>query len=119
MDIGDVSNIHLYIVNDKYVPSSYILHETYVAMEKFLINVNVVTNGTTLTLTTYSSPNAYKTWTPESERTNDPWTLDALSGPAWEKESNAALKATHLTMYFLGNFVELLRSLQTQLQSIS
>ena len=118
MLVSDISNIHLYVLNDKYVPSSYILHETYVAMEMFLNQIEAETNGTTVTLTTYSSPNAYATWTPESERTGKPWTKAGLAGPAWAAEGEAALENTHLTMYFISNFLGLLQQLQQQLQSI-
>jgi hypothetical protein len=36
MIVSDITNIHLYVLNNKYVPSSYILNETYKAMEQFL-----------------------------------------------------------------------------------
>lgn len=115
----DISNIHLYVLNDKYVPSSYILNETYKAMVNFLGGIDTMQTGTILSLTPYNSPNSSALWTEESETTGSPWTLSGLaSGMAWEKESQGALSETHLTMYFLGNFLELLRNLAAQLSSI-
>ena len=115
----DISNIHLYALNDKYVPCSYILNETYKAMVNFLDGINTMESGTFLSLTTYKSPNSSAVWTEDSEQTGSPWTLSSLSsGAAWNQESQSALSKTHLTMYFIGNFIELLRNLAAQLSSI-
>jgi len=86
LEVGDISNIHIYVLNNKYVPSSYILHETHKAMSQFLEGIETETHGTLISLKTYNSPNAYATWSPDSERTGNPWTLQGLSGSAWEAE---------------------------------
>jgi len=39
--VSSVSNIHLYTLNDTYVPSSYILHETSVALNQFLHQIDI------------------------------------------------------------------------------
>ena len=107
--VSSVSNIHLYTLNDTYVPSSYILHETSVALNQFLHQIDIQTYGTQLELTTYTSPNADKVYPDAS------WSLESLAGPAWEKEGQYALEKTHLTMYFLANFSKLLQQLVKQL----
>lgn len=104
------SNIHLYVLNDKYVPSSYILHETYKAMANFISGIEDAAHGTELHLKVYDSPNAYKTL-----ETGASWKLETLSGPAWYDESKAALEATHLEMRFLRGFTSLLEQLRAQL----
>lgn len=115
----DISHMHLYVLNDKYVPSSYILHLTAEALSRFEHQVEIISTGTILDLSTYTSPNAYATWTPKSEKSGKPWTLYGLSGPAWQHESDEALKETKLTMYFLSTFTNLLHELQAQLSSFS
>jgi hypothetical protein len=74
-------------------------------MSQFLKGIENQTHGTVLSLTTYKSPNAYLTFP------NASWSLEDLQGPAWQKESAAAIEATHLTMYFLSNFMGLLQQL--------
>lgn len=101
-----VSNIHLYVLNGKYVPSSYILFETAKALEAFNLGIEeaVNANGTALTLITYNPPKTIGFYNELPE--------------AWNEESQKALEQTHLTMTFLGNFLGLLRNLQVQLSSL-
>ena len=108
---GTIDNIHLYILNNTYVPSSYILHETFLAMDKFIYELNTTNfNGTNLTLSTYSSPNANKIYPQAS------WTPETLqSGQAWRSEGDAALEATYFKMHFLSHFLRLLNNLKDQL----
>lgn len=114
---SNISNIHLYVLNNKYVPASFILHETYKAMTQFLNGINQITNGTTITLTPYNSPRSSLVWEEGiSEETKSPWTIEELkSGAAWNRERDEALAQTHLDMQFLGNFLGLLRNLADQL----
>ena len=106
-------DIHLYTVNNKYVPTSYILNETY---KRLVVSFGLIdaeigeTHGTTVKISTYNP-----------KKTSN-FSLDELSlsnsNNAWEKEKEEAYEKTKLTMYFLANFLDLLASIKSQLSFI-
>lgn len=102
-----VKDIHLYVLNNVYIPNSYILKETYDALSKTFLKleseISGGNHGINLTLTTYNT-GYNKTFSLEE--------LDlAQSGNAWEKESETALKTTKLTMTFMAGFLDILRQI--------
>lgn len=109
---NSVQDIHLYVLNNIYIPSSYILNETYKRLSKIFLNVdaeNKVTHGTRLTLNTY---------TPDRTSGFSKEELRFPSALAWKEERRNALLQTKLIMTFMGGFLTLIRNLNEQMSSL-
>ena len=104
-----VEDIHLYVLNNVYIPNSYVLEQTYLAMkfafsnlEEYLLE-DFPSHGTNLTLTTYDSGYKKKFTAEELDFDN--------GGPAWFTESKNALDQTKLTMTFMAGFLDVLQQI--------
>jgi len=112
MDYEGPQDIHLYTLNNKYVPASYILNQTYEHLRYAfgIIDSELGKNhGTNVTLKTYNP----------SQTSN--FTQDELRfppGARWQTEKANALAQTSLTMTFLAHFLDLLKSISEQLNFI-
>ena len=105
----NVKDIHLYTLNNIYVPNSYILNETYKHLLKIYTNIESQerTHGFQVNLTTYNPPKT-------SGFTKDELSFlgkESDESNRWYIESHHALDETHLTMKFLSGFLDLLDSL--------
>lgn len=106
---ASVEDIHLYVLNNIYIPNSYILEETYHAMFRAFIDLEGYINGgdvyhkINLTLKTYDT--GYKKTFSQDELDFD------KGGIAWFNESKAAIKQTTLTMTFLAGFLDILEQI--------
>lgn len=104
-----VEDIHLYVLNNVYIPNSYVLEETYHAMWLAFSNLedyisNTSTNhGTNLTLTTYDTGYSKKFDREDLDFNN--------GGKAWFQESSNALSQTKLTMTFMAGFLDVLQQI--------
>ena len=104
-----VEDIHLYVLNNVYIPNSYVLEETYRAMFHAFIDLEDYINGEevyhkiNLTLKTYDT--GYKKTFSRDELDFD------KGGIAWRNESENAIKRTKLTMTFLGGFLDILEQI--------
>lgn len=103
-----VEDIHLYVLNNVYIPNSYILEQTYRAMLHSFIDLEGyfyegLNNGINLTLKTYDT-GYKKTFTRDSLDFNQ-------GGVAWKEETKLAVEQTKLTMTFLAGFLDILEQI--------
>lgn len=95
---ASVQDLHLYYLNGVYVPSSYILQETYNRMAKISVVEDSKYKGVKAVFSTYDK---------EPIRGN------------WEATSQAAISATKLErMHFLAGFLDLLEQIAESLSSL-
>ena len=95
-----VNDIHLYVLNNLYVPSSFILQRTYDALlrvETDILSTTTRGGGINIELHTYN---------------DGPINLDdKLTISDWEKTSQEAIIKTKLEMHFLVGFLDILNNI--------
>lgn len=95
-----VNDIHLYVLNNLYVPSSFILQRTYDALlqvETDILSTTTRGGGINIKLHTYN---------------DGPINLDdKLTISDWEKTSKEAMIKTKLEMHFLVGFLDILNNI--------
>ena len=105
--------IHLYTLNNVYIPNSYILNETYRYLAKMYgeleQNAGKTNQGIRLTLDTYN---------PKKTSGFEPEELLFPKAERWVEESQNALKKNKLTITFMGGFLDLLNSLEKQMADL-
>ena len=95
---ASVQDLHLYYLNGVYVPSSYILQETYNRMAKISIAENSTYKGVKAVFSTYNK---------EPVRGN------------WQLTSQNAIQSTKLErMHFLAGFLDLLEQISESLSNL-
>lgn len=109
-----ITDLHLYVLNNTYVPNSYILSETYRYLAKVYGQIESESKnpsqGIQLTLSTY---NPTKT---------EGFSVEELRFPEairWRAEADEALRQTKLKITFMAGFLDLLDSLQRQAADFS
>lgn len=105
---SDATHIHLYLLNDVYVPGSMILTYVYNAMTKLkgTIDVNKIAKATINVSGANSVISAY-----QSARANGvPYSIDD-----WDYVADAVAKATHMEITFMGTFLALIDNISNLL----
>ena len=94
-----VQQVHVYLLNDIYVPSSVVLSNIYLQLEKGLTNINIE-NAAAVQITTDDIDAQIAAYKP-----------NLYSRDKWDTYAETARKSTLVTIYFLKSYVDFLQNL--------
>lgn len=102
---NDATHIHLYQLNDTYVPGSMVLTYIYAAMTKLGQSIDV-SSFAQVHISTYGADQAIKTY--ENERKSGKRTHYTKD---WEEIANKVSQGTQVKITFMGNFLNLIQQI--------